>query len=102
MLLGRLEMIEQAQVDHVSKISKIQESDKKDKVDPEEKYKNVQSKLESRNNEMILDNVKFGYNSDTNDFFVRITKGDTELQYPTEDMMKLKQTLMEAYKSSQI
>jgi uncharacterized FlaG/YvyC family protein len=102
MLLGRLEMIDQAQVDHVSKISKIQESDKKDKVDPEEKYKNVQPKLESKSNEMILDNVKFGYNSDTNDFFVRITKGDTELQYPTEDMMKLKQTLMEAYKSSQI
>lgn len=101
MQLGRLEVMEQTQADYVTKISKIQETDQKSKIDPEEKYKNAQGKIEAPNNEVILDNVKFGYNSETNDFFVRIKKGDKEFQYPTEDMMKLKQSLMEAYRSSQ-
>ena len=101
MQLGRLEMMDQAQTDYVSKISKVQETDQKAKVDPEEQYKNANKKVEINSNEVILDNVKFGYNSETNDFFVRIKKGDAEFQYPTEDMMKLKQSLMDAYKSSQ-
>ena len=70
MQLGRLEVMDQGQVDHVSKISKIQESDQKAKVDPEEKYKNATQNVEVADNEVILDNVKFGYNSKTNDFFV--------------------------------
>jgi len=101
MQLGRLETMDQAQVDYVAKVSKIQEADQKNKIDPEEQYKNATTKVETPNNEVILDNVKFGYNSKTNDFFVRIKKGDVEHQYPTEDMMKLKQSLMEAYRSSQ-
>ena len=98
MQLGRLETMDQAQVDYVAKISKVQETDQKSKIDPEEQYKNAESKVEAPNNEVILDNVKFGYNSETNDFFVRIQKGDMEWKYPTEDMMKLKQALMEAYR----
>lgn len=101
MQLGRLETMDQAQVDYVSKISKIQETDQKAKVDPDEKYKNASVKPQVADNEVILDNVKFGYNSETNDFFVRIKKGDMEWKYPTEDMMKLKQALMEAYKNNQ-
>lgn len=100
MQLGRLEVMEQAQVDYVSKISKIQETEKKTKIDPEEQYKNAKSKVEVADNEVILDNVKFGYNSETKDFFVRITKGNKEYQYPTEDMMNLKKNLMEAYRST--
>ena len=101
MQIGRLEMIDQAKVDYVSKISKIQEAEQKVKVDPDEKYKNLQTKSVPDNNETILDNVKFGYNEDTNEFFVRITKGNQEYQYPTEDMFKLKKSLMEAYKDTQ-
>jgi len=100
MQLGRLETMDQAQTDHVTKISKIQEADQKAKIDPEEQYKNASAKTEAPNNEIILDNVKFGYNSKTNDFFVRIQKGEVIHQYPTEDMMKLKQALSEAYQSS--
>jgi uncharacterized FlaG/YvyC family protein len=100
MQLGRLENMDQAQTEYVSKISKIQEADQKAKIDPEEQYKNASPKIEASNNEVILDNVKFGYNSETNDFFVRIQKGDREYQYPTEDMMKLKQSLIEAYKEA--
>ncbi len=101
MQLNRLEMIDQSQVDYVSKISKIQETDKKTKIDPEEQYKNVQSVSTEKVNDIILDNVKFGYNADTNEFFVRITRGDNEYQYPTEDMFRLKKSLMEAYENPQ-
>ncbi|MEA3497774.1 MAG: flagellin [Campylobacterota bacterium] len=101
MQVGRLEMMEQSQVDYVSKISKIQETDKKTKIDPDEKYKNLQNKELPKSNEMILDNVKFGYNEDTNEFFVRVTKGNQEYQFPTEDMFRLKKSLMDAYKETQ-
>ncbi len=100
MQLGRLENMDQAQVDHVSKISKIQEADQKAKIDPEEQYKNATRKMEVQENEVLLDNVQFGYNSETNDFFVRIQKGEIIHQYPTENMMKLKQSLMEAYRDA--
>ncbi len=102
MQLGRLETMDQSKVDYVEKTSKIQETDQKTKVDPDEKYKNAQSQIQSEANEVILDNVKFGFNSETNDFFVRVKTRDGEYQYPTEDMMRLKKTLMEAYKSSQM
>jgi len=92
MLLGRPEMIEKAQIDYISKISKVQESDEKNKVDPEEKYKKLQNK-ETELNEIILDNVKFGYNEEINDFFIRTKKGTNEYQFPTEDMFKLKENL---------
>eukprot|EP01000_Liburna_glaciale_P004992 NODE_4600_length_428_cov_515.699208_g3622_i0.p1 GENE.NODE_4600_length_428_cov_515.699208_g3622_i0~~NODE_4600_length_428_cov_515.699208_g3622_i0.p1 ORF type:complete len:91 (+),score=38.54 NODE_4600_length_428_cov_515.699208_g3622_i0:33-275(+) len=77
------------------------ETDKKTKIDPDEQYKNAQAKNDVAENEVMLDNVKFGYNADTKDFFVRITKGDIEYKYPTEDMMNLKKSLMEAYKNTQ-
>jgi len=100
MQLGRLEMIDQSKVDYVAKISQIQETDKKTSVDPDEKYKNELRKPSETENEVMLDNVKFGFNENTKEFFVRVTKGDLEYQFPTEDMMKLKQTLMEAYKNT--
>ena len=99
MQLGRLEIMDQAKIDYVEKISKVQEADKKAKVDPDDKYKNVQAQLDPSTNEVILDNVKFGYNTETKDFFVRIQKGNSQYQYPTEDMMKLKKNLMEAYRN---
>ena len=99
MQIGRLEIMDQAKVEYVEKISKVQEADKKAKVDPDDKYKNVQAQLDSSTNEVILDNVKFGYNIETKDFFVRIQKGASQYQYPTEDMMKLKKNLMEAYQN---
>jgi len=100
MQIGRLELIDQAQTTHVEKLSKIQETDKKAKIDPDEQYKNIEPQITEDPKEVILDNVKFGYNEETNDFFVRIKKGDQEFQYPTEDMIKLKQSLIEAYKTS--
>ena len=36
-------------------------------------------------NEVILDNIKFGYNRESKDFFVKITRGDIENKYPKEN-----------------
>lgn len=101
MQIGRLELMDQAKVDYVEKTSKIEETDQKTKVDPDEKYKNAQSQIVADENEVILDNVKFGFNEDTKEFFVRIETRSGEYQLPTEDMMRLKQAFKEAYESSQ-
>jgi len=101
MQLGRLEMMDQSKIDHVAKISQIQETDKKTNVDPDEKYKDEMRKIVEDPNEVMLDNIKFGFNEETKEFFVRVTKGNSQYQFPTEDMLKLKQSLMEAYKNSQ-
>ena len=101
MQIGRMEMMDQAKVDYVSKISQIQETDKKTKIDPDEKYKDELRKLPEETNEVMLDNIKFGFNEETKEFFVRVIKGDSQYQFPTEDMMRLKQSLMEAYKNTQ-
>lgn len=46
-------------------------------------------------NEVMLDNIQFGYNKNSRDFFVKVTRGDIERKYPTEDMMKIKAFLLE-------
>ena len=51
-------------------------------------------------NEVILDNIKFGYNRESKDLFVKITRGDIENKYPTEDMMKIKAFLIEELEKS--
>ena len=101
MQIARMEMVEQAKVEYNSKISKVQEVDEKLKLDPDEKYKENEDIEIQKSNEVILDNVQFGYDKELGEFFVRIKKGNQEYQYPTEDMMKLKKTLMEAYTDKQ-
>jgi len=97
MQIGRLEEIDQAQVQHIEKISKVQEVDEYPKVNPDDQYKN-QHPLDQdiQKNEIILDNVKFGYDKDTKEFFVRIEKGGINFQFPTEEIIKLKAKLKEA------
>lgn len=46
-------------------------------------------------NEVTLSNTNFGFNDNSKDFFVRVTRGPIENKYPTEDMMKMKAYLME-------
>ena len=40
--------------------------------------------------EVTLSNTNFGFNDTSKDFYVKVTRGNTENQYPTEDMMRLK------------
>ena len=96
MQLGRLEVMDQSRVNHAEKISKVQNVSNQDKVDPDEKYKNLkESENKIASNEIILDNVKIGFNSETKDFFVRVSKDGLEYQFPTEQIMRLKEHLKE-------
>ena len=72
-------------------MQKVAEVDDKNKVIKDDEYKKALGpKDNSDKNEVILDNVRFGYNKDSKDFFVKITKSAAEYKYPTEDMMKMK------------
>ncbi len=100
MELGRISEIDNAQVNHVSKIEKVKETDEKSKIVPDEQYKNVSGNSEvDEANEVVLDNVRFGYNKQSKDFFVKVTRGEAEYKYPTEDMMRVKAYLLDAMES---
>ena len=96
MQLGRLEEMDQSRVNHTERISKVQHVTNEDKIDPDEQYKNVkESENKITSDEVILDNVKFGFNSKTKEFFVRVSKDGLEYQFPTEQIMRLKEHLKE-------
>ncbi|RLA74134.1 MAG: flagellin [Epsilonproteobacteria bacterium] len=97
MQLGRLEIMDQAAIEHVAKISKVENLDKKHTIEPDEKYKNLQEeKNKLPKNEVVLDNVKFGFDKDSGQFFVRMDTGSMEIQFPTEQIMKMKAHFQEA------
>ena len=96
MEIGRIPEIDASRINHEIKIQKVQEVDEKDRIVPDEKYKNAKvNETSDKINEVVLDNVKFGYNKQTQDFFVKVTRGDAEFKYPTEDMMRVKAHLNE-------
>lgn len=102
MELGRIANIDQAQSNNVEKIKKVQEVDNDQKITPDEQYKNVKpNEIIEEPNEIILDNIKFGYNKQSQDFFVKVTRGEAEYKFPSDDMMKLKAHLLEAIKAEQ-
>ena len=91
MEIGRVAEIDNAKTNNVEKLTKISNLDQKNKIIAEEEYKKALSPdATASKNEVILDNVKFGYNKDSKDFFVKITKSEAEYKYPTEDMMNKK------------
>lgn len=99
MELGRIPEIDNAKVNHNEKLKSIQEVDEKQKTIQDDQYKKVQSPQEEfKTNEVILDNVKFGYNKQSQDFFVKVTRGEIENKYPTEDMMRIKAQMLEILK----
>jgi len=97
MELGRIAEIDNAQVNHSDRIKSVQEVDEKQKTIQDDQYKKVQGNTEDiEKNEVILDNVKFGYNKSSQDFFVKVTRGNAEYKYPTEDMMRIKALMLES------
>lgn len=99
MELGRLAEIDQSKINNVQKAQKVPEADNNQKIVPDEKYKNAkQNEIVTDTNEVIIDNVQFGYNKSSQDFFVKVTRGNAEYKYPTEDMMKIKAQLLESLK----
>lgn len=101
MEIGRIAEIDNSKVNNLEKIEKVSNVDEKNKVIQEDEYKkSLGNQGISDKNEVILDNVKFGYNKNSKDFFVKITRGDIENKYPTEDMMKIKAFLIEELEKS--
>lgn len=96
MELSRVAQIDNAKENYDIKAKQVSSIEKKDKVISDEEYKKNSSKLTSSDlNEVILDNVQFGYNKKSRDFFVKVTRGNYEYKYPTEDMMKVRAFLLE-------
>lgn len=96
MEIGRVAEIDNAKVNTVEKAQKISNVDEKTKVIQEDEYKKaLRPESVADKNEVILDNVRFGYNKSSKDFFVKITRGEAEYKYPTEDMMKVKAFILQ-------
>lgn|SRR6218665_2532943 len=96
MEIGRIAEIDNSKINNLEKIQKVNNVDEKNKVIQEDEYKkSLGSTDNAEKNEIILDNVKFGYNKSSKDFFVKVTRGDAEYKYPTEDMMKVKAYILQ-------
>ena len=96
MEIGRVAEIDNAKLNNIEKAQKVSELDEKSKVIQEDEYKKALGTYTATpKNEVILDNVRFGYNKNSKDFFVKVTRGEAEYKYPTEDMMKVKAFLLQ-------
>ncbi len=101
MELGRITDIENVQANHIKKLKSVKEVDNKQKIVKNEEYKKTKTPdITTQINEVILDNIKFGYNKSSQDFFVKVTRGEAEYKYPTEDMMRIKSLLLNELKNN--
>jgi len=101
MEIGRIAEIDNSKLNNLEKIQKVAELDEKSKIIQDEEYKKALSPQDNGDkNEVILDNVRFGYNKSSKDFFVKVTRGEAEYKYPTEDMMKVKAYILQELESS--
>jgi hypothetical protein len=102
MELGRIANIDQSKANNIEKIEKVNEVKTQDNVIQDDKYKKTLGREQIIDkNEVMLDNIKFGYNKSSKDFFVKITRGEAEYKYPTEDMMKMKAFILQEFESLQ-
>jgi hypothetical protein len=96
MEIGRVADIDNAKLNNIEKVQKINNVDDKNKVIQDDEYKKtLGSEQVLAKNEVMLDNVKFGYNKSSKDFFIKITRAEAEYKYPTEDMMKVKAFILQ-------
>jgi ABC-type multidrug transport system fused ATPase/permease subunit len=101
MEIGRVAEIDNSKLNSLEKAQKVAEVDENKKVIQEDEYKkSLGTQDTSDKNEVMLDNVRFGYNRSSKDFFVKVTRGEAEYKYPTEDMMKVKAYIMQELESS--
>ena len=101
MEIGRVAQIDNAKENYEIKTKQVSNVEEKVKTIQEDEYKKNSSKEPtSELNEVILDNIKIEYNKKTRDYIVKITRGDIENKYPTEDMMKIKAFLIEELEKS--
>jgi uncharacterized FlaG/YvyC family protein len=111
MQYGMLPKIDQFTDNKVLEVKKIQPSNKSSEITTDEaikkveqegiskekevsETKKVEDKVTPNKFEVVLSNTNFGYNSSSKDFYVKVERGNTENQYPTQDMMRTKAYLM--------
>ena len=105
---GMLPKIDQFTDNKALEIQKVQPSVKSSQVSTEDAIQQVQQEAISKQKdiadakkvetsvatpnkfEVVLSNTNFGYNNSSKDFYVKVERGNTENQYPTQDMMKMK------------
>ncbi|MDX4069730.1 hypothetical protein [Aliarcobacter skirrowii] len=49
--------------------------------------------------EVVMSNINFGFNTSSEDFYVKVSRGNVENQYPTEDMMRVKAQMLALQKA---
>lgn len=102
MQIGKIATIDNAKENVIEKNQKVQEIKTETKLIDKDEYKKGISEKVADKNEVILDNIMFGYNKESKDFFVKVTRGDIERKFPTEDMMRLKAYLLEELEKNNI
>jgi uncharacterized FlaG/YvyC family protein len=95
MQIGKIPDIDNAKENEIQKNQKLSETKEESKLIDKDEYKKALSTNVANKSEVIIDNITFGYNKESKDFFVKVTRGDVELKFPTEDMMRLKAYLLE-------
>jgi hypothetical protein len=100
MEVGRMAQIEQSQIKNEIEVKKVQETFDSNEIKFNDEHQKSRKVGLEEYDEVILDNVRFGYNKQSKDFFIKIKRGDQELKFPTEAMMKQKAQLMEIMKES--
>ena len=115
---GSIPKLEQFTDNNVLQVQKIQALQETSKVTNEKELSVLQEELVKADKianaqavgdsfsmpkyEVTLANYNFGFNDKSSDFFVKVSRGGVENQYPTEDMMRLKAYMMSMAEKSQI
>ena len=114
MEVGMVPKIDQFSDNKALEIQKVQSSSKSSEVTNEDKLEQITQEAISKQKEVseankvekaqvstssakfevVLANTNFGFNDSSKDFYVKVERGNSENQYPTEDMMRLKAYLL--------
>jgi uncharacterized FlaG/YvyC family protein len=95
MEVGRIAQMEQAQANNAIEIQKVQETSDSNIIKFDDEHQESRKQTLQDYNEVVLDNVRFGYNKKSQDFFIKIQRGELEIKYPTEEMMKRREKLLQ-------
>jgi uncharacterized FlaG/YvyC family protein len=80
--IGQKDQLKQIQQEAIAKEKEVSAAKKTEAQQSSSKY------------EVTLSNTNFGFNDQSKDFYVKVSRGSAENQYPTESMMRLKAYMM--------
>ena len=100
MEVGRLAQMEQSQIKNEIEVKKVQETSNSNIIKFDDEHQESRKKSLPEYDEVVLDNIRFGYNKQSEDFFIKVKRGDTEIKFPTDLMMKQKAEWLKMLKES--